>query len=120
MDEAADLLLLRATSVWAKAQLLYEGPTRIGMPEALELVSTVADRPDCHDGLIGLLSSPQQLVVGYALMALARMGSPALAELSDELCSRRENIGIQCGSFRSGMDLGGLARQYRKRARMKT
>jgi hypothetical protein len=117
MGEAADALLQRAASIWAKAQLLYEGPTRLGMPEALQLVEEIANVPDCHAGLVELLSSPQQLVVGYALMTLDRMGSPVLAELPDDLCGRRENISIQCGSFRTGMDLGGYARQVRKRAR---
>jgi hypothetical protein len=117
MNEDADALLRRAASVWAKSQLLHEEPTRAGIPLSLSLVDEIAEREDCHVGLVELLSSPHPLVVGYALAVLARKASPILAELSDELCNRRENLSIQCGSVRTSMDLGGLARQYRKRAR---
>jgi 2'-5' RNA ligase len=76
-----------------------------------------AQRPECHDGLLPLLSSPSQLVVAYVLQTLEMMGSPALAELSDEVLNRRQQGTIVSGSFKNSMDLGGLARQIRKRAR---
>jgi hypothetical protein len=64
-----------------------------------------------------LLSSPNQLLVAYALQTLELMGSPALADLPDELLERRQQVTLQSGSFRNSMDLGGLARQIRRRAR---
>ena len=110
-------LLERAALVWAKEQLLYDGPPRLGEGEALGLVHEIAKRPDCEEGLVALLASPKQLVVAYALMTLRCMGSQAVANLADDLLNRRENISVQSGSIRIGMDLGGLARQYRKEAR---
>jgi hypothetical protein len=80
-------------------------------------VEQIAQLPECHDGLLALLSSPNQLLVAYALQTLELMGSPALADLPDELLERRQQVTFQCGSFRNSMDLGGLARQIRKRAR---
>jgi hypothetical protein len=110
-------LLERAALTWAKAQVLYERPPRLGESKELQLVQENAKHPECEEGLIVMLASPNQLVVAYALMTLRWMRSPVLANLSDELLSRRENISVQCGSFRTKMDLGGLARQYRKEAR---
>jgi hypothetical protein len=117
MEEECAALPVRASAVWAKAQVVHEGPTRRGPTEPLVLLEEIAARPECHDGLQALLNDPRQLVVAYALVALRRMGSTALAELSDELFNRREQITLSCGSFRNSMDLGGLARQYRKEAR---
>jgi hypothetical protein len=112
-----DGLIAEAARVWAKAQIVYESPSWEGHPPGRALVERVAAVPECHDGLLGLLSSPDQLVVAYALEALELMGSPALADLSDELCNRRQQVTFQCGSFHNAMDLGGYARQIRKRAR---
>ena len=116
MDEGSAALLKRAVARWSKAQVVYEGPTRAGIPEPLLLVDEVAARPDCHDALLSLLSSQNQLVVAYVLLTLRRMGSAALAELPKGLLERREKITLDCGSFRNSMDLGGLARQFRKEA----
>ena len=57
------------------------------------------------------------MVAAYALKALELMSSPALAELPDELLERRQQVTLICGSFKNAMDLGGLARQIRKRMR---
>jgi hypothetical protein len=113
----AEALLADAARIWAKAQVVHEGPSWQGQPPARALVEQIAARPDCHDGLLALLGSPSQLVVAHALQALELLGSKALAALPDELCGRREQVTFQCGSFRTGMDLGGYARQIRKRAR---
>jgi hypothetical protein len=110
-------LLDEAARIWAKAQIVYESPSREGHPQARALVEQLAHLPECHDGQLALLSSPSQLVVAHALQTLELMGSRALAELPDELLGRREQVTFQCGSFRNSMDLGGLARQIRKRAR---
>jgi len=80
-------------------------------------VEQVATVPDCHAGLVALLTSPNHLIVAHALQALELMRSPELAELPGELCDRRQKVTFQCGSFRNLMDLGGYARQVRKRAR---
>ena len=113
----ASRLLDEATRVWAKAQVVYESLSCEGLPPARALVEQVARVPECHNGLLVLLSSPNQLVVAYALQTLELMGSPALAEIPSELLERRQHLTILCGSFRTLMDLGGLARQIRKRAR---
>lgn len=116
MAEAA-ALLAEAARVWAKAQVVREEPSWEGQPPARVLVEQAAADPACHAGLLALLSSPSQLVAAHALQALELAGSPALAVLPDELCDRREQVSFQWGSFRNTMDLGGYARQVRKRAR---
>src|SRR5262245_46825983 len=110
-------LLEEAAHVWAIAQVVYEEPSWEGQPVARALVERLAQRPDCHDGLVGLLSSPSQLVVAYALRTLQLMRSPELANLPDELLERRQQVTFSWGSIRTSMDLGGLARQLRKQAR---
>jgi len=110
-------LLDEAAQVWAKAQVVYESPSWDGHPPARVQVEQIARCPECHGGLIALLSSPCQLVVAYVLETLELMGSPALAELPDELLERRQQVTFVMGSFKNSMDLGGLARQLRKRAR---
>src|SRR5262245_28815537 len=110
-------LVEEAAQVWARAQVVYDAPSWEGEPPARAFVEQVATVPDCHDGLVAMLSSPNQLVVAHALQALELMRSPVLAELPDELRDRRQKVTFQCGSFRNSMDLGGYARQVRKRAR---
>lgn len=112
-----EALLAEANRVWAKAQLVSEEPSWEGEPAARALVERVATIPQCYDGLLTLLTSPSQLVVAHALQALNLMNSAVLAELPDALCGRREQVTFRCGSFRKSMDLGGFARQIRKRAR---
>src|SRR5262245_57240664 len=107
-DEAADRLE-RAVGLWRKAQVVHEGPTRLGFPEPLEAVLEIArGHPECHDGLVRLLAENNQLVVAYALLTLQMMGSHVLEELPEEVLGRREKITIDIGSFRNSMDLGGL------------
>lgn len=113
----ASRLLDEAVRVWAKAQVVYDSPSWKGHPPARALVEQVASVPECHDGLVALLSSSSQLVVAYTLRTLELMDSPALAALPDELLERRQQVTFLCGSFKNSMDLGGLARQIRKRAR---
>src|SRR5690242_8194117 len=95
----AEALLGEASLVWSEAQVVFDGPSWEGNPPARALVERVAAVPECHDGLLALLASPRQLVVAHALQALELMGSPALAELPDELCGRRQQVTVQCGSF---------------------
>jgi hypothetical protein len=110
-------LLATAVEEWAKAQVVFEAPSWQGYPPARSRVERLAELPDCHDGLLALLTDPRQLVVAYALQTLKLMGSPVLAALPDELCDRREQVPFAIGSFRNNMDLGGYARMLRKRAR---
>jgi hypothetical protein len=110
-------MLDKASRVWAKAQIVDESPSWEGQPPARALVEQLAQIPECHDGLLALLGSPSPLVVAYALQTLELMGSPALAELPDDLLERRQQVTFLCGTFKNSMDLGGLARQIRKRAR---
>jgi hypothetical protein len=116
MAEASPLLE-EAARVWAKAQIVYESPSWQGHPPARALVEQLARIPECHDGLLALVPSRHQLVVAYTLQTLEMMGSRALAELPQELLDRRQQVTFLCGSFKNSMDLGGLARQIRKRAR---
>ena len=111
-------ILDRAVGLWEKAQVLYATPTQSPeLPAPLAVAQRIAgEYPQFHDALVSLLSSPQQLVVAYALMTLRMMNSPILAEVSDELLNRREKVTIAAGCFVNSMDLGGLARQYRKEA----
>jgi hypothetical protein len=108
--------LEEAAQLWAKAQVVSEGPSRGGEPPARAFVERAAVAPGCHDGLVAPLSSPNQLVVAHALRASELMRSPALAEPPDEWCDRRQKVTSQRGSFRNSMGLGGYARQVRKRA----
>jgi hypothetical protein len=118
MSEEAAATLERAVGLWRKAQVVHEGPTRLGFPEPLEAVLEIAGgHPECHDGLVNLLSSDCQVVVAYALLTLQAMGSEVLKNLPQHLLERREKVTIDSGSFRNSMDLGGLARQIQKRAR---
>jgi len=120
MREEAAAKLERAVDLWRKAQVVHEGPSRLGFPEPLEAVFEVArDCPDCHDDLVRLLASESQLVVAYALLTLQMMGSGVLEDLPEDLLGRREKVTTDIGSFRSSMDLGGLARQVQKRARQR-
>jgi hypothetical protein len=118
-DEHANTLE-RAVALWRKAQVVHEGPTRLGFPEPLEAMLEIArGHTECHDRLVRLLSEDNQLVVAYALLTLQMMGSPVLENLPEELLERREKITIDIGSFRNSMDLGGLARQVQKRSRQR-
>jgi hypothetical protein len=109
-----------AADIWRKAQVVYEGPTRLGIPEPLEAVFDIASgHPNCVDELVNLLRSDSQLVIAYALLTLQAMGCGILENLPQELLDRREKVTIHTGSFQSSMDLGGLARQIQKRARQR-
>jgi hypothetical protein len=118
MGQATNLLD-EAARVWAKAQIVYESPSREGHPQARALAEEIAQLPECHEGLLAMLSSTNHLVVAYTLQTLEMMGSPALVDLPDELLDSKRNLTIQAGSFRNSMDLGGFARQIRKRAQEK-
>jgi hypothetical protein len=120
MSEEAAATLERAVGLWRKAQVVHAGPTLLGLPEPLGAVFKIAGGdPECHDGLVRLLSEGNQLVVAYALLTLQMMGSGVLENLPEELLGRREKVTIHTGSFRNSMDLGGLARQVQKRARQR-
>lgn len=114
---SASTFLEEAARAWAKAQLVHEAPSWDGEPASRRFVEQAASVPGCHDGLVSLLSSPNQVVVVHALQALELMGSQVLRDLPDELCNRRQNVTFQSGSFRTSMDLGGYARRVRERAR---
>jgi hypothetical protein len=120
VSDEASTILERAIGLWRTAQVVYAGPTRLGCAEPREAVFQVArDHPECHDGLVQLLFSDNQLVAPYALLTLQAMGSRMLEILPQELLERREKITIDIGSFRNSMDLGGLFRQVQKRAKQR-
>lgn len=118
-DEARDALEF-AVGLWRKAQVVHEGPTRLGFPEPLEAMLKIArDHPECHDGLVQLLSSENQFVDAYALLTLQMMESSVLENLPEDPLGRREKTTTDIGSFRNSTDLGGLAWQIQKRARQR-
>jgi hypothetical protein len=120
MSEDTSALIQRATDIWKKAQLVYQGPGRYGDPVPLQIAVEIAEKhPDCQDALIGLLDSECQLVAAYALLTLEMMGSDVLTDLPAGLLDRRQQITLHMGSVRNSMDLGGLARQVQKRARLR-
>jgi hypothetical protein len=115
---AAPALLDRAVALWRKAQVLHEVPSWKGQPEARALAERIAaSHAASESALAALLLDSNQLVVAYALLTLELMRSPVLRDLPSELLQRRSNITIVSGSVKTGMDLGGLARQIQKRAR---
>lgn len=118
-DESA-VIIGRATDLWSKAQVVYEGPGKVGFPGPLQISMEIAEKHlDCEDALVELLGSESQLVAAYALLTLERMNSDVVAELPTELLECRKQITLHMGSFRNSMDLGGLARQVQKRATQK-
>jgi hypothetical protein len=120
MDDESVPLIERAKAVWSKAQFVYNGPTRLGLPDALQVSLEIAqNHPECHDALLTLLLSESQLVAAYALLTLEAMGSDVVRSLPVELLDCRKQISLQTGSFRNSTDFGGLARQVQKRARQR-
>lgn len=120
MEGKSESPLERGKAVWKKAQVVYLGPTRLGIPEVLQLSLTIAENhPECHDGLVELLLSENQFVAANALLTLEAMGSEVVSSLPVELLDCRKQITLDSGSFRNSMDLGGLARQVQKRAGQK-
>jgi len=116
MDQDAGTILDRAVHSWEKAQVFHQGPTMGGVPKELELAQRIAaEYPQFHNNLTGLLASENRLVVAYALLTLRLIGSPVLANLPEDLLSRRGKI-IIGGCVVTSMDLAGLARQYQKEA----
>lgn len=76
----------------------------------------ISARPEnFHELLVAALCHPNQLVVAYCLLALDRMNSPVIESLPAEMLERREKITLLTGSFSTSMDLGGLARQLKKK-----
>jgi hypothetical protein len=102
----------QALSVWRKAQVV----TDAYRSDPIVCFDEVVAHPELyHDQLVAALNDQSQLVVAYCLLALEKMKSPALAALPDSLLARREKITIRFGSFSTSSDLGGLARQLKKK-----
>ena len=113
-----DEIISQARRVWAKSQVVYQEPSHQGKPEACYLMEQLVQcYPHCESKLVHLLGDVNQLVVAYALLTLEMLGSSVLCNLPPDLLDRRENLTLALGSFRIGMELGGLARQVQKRAR---
>jgi len=109
-------ILRKAAASWRSAQIVHQSPSWEGRPEARALAEEVALQRGLETPLWELLDDPNQLVVAYALIALELMGSDKLADLPETLLANRSNLTLQFGSIRNAMDLGGFARQVRKRA----
>jgi len=111
--------LQEAIAVWRRAQGLRLTATWRGEPRATAFVELFAEHPESEASLVALLSNENQLVVAHALVALEWMRSAALGNLPEELLGRHEKLTVFTGSFGATMELGGLARQIRKRHRSK-
>lgn len=112
-------VLRQAVAAWRRAQVVHQTPSWEGQPEARAAAEKIALHGRFESPLLGLLANSNQLVVAYALIALELMGSDRLASLPETLLANRSNLTLQFGSIRNAMDLGGFARQVRKRARVK-
>src|SRR5262245_49901614 len=85
-------LVQRAIPLWRKAQVLYQGLSWRGQPEALAIAEQIgAGHPECEPMLSALLLESNQLIVAYALLALELMQSSVLLNLPAELLQRRSN-----------------------------
>jgi hypothetical protein len=106
-----------AFALWRKAQVVHQAPSWDGKPEARALAEEIAaSHPECEAHLAAALTNESALVVAYALLSLELMNSRLLQSLPEALLQRRSNITLVTGSFKNGMDLGGLARQLQNRA----
>jgi len=102
---------------WRKAQVLYETPSWKGQPEARAIAEQIAgSHPECEPALASLIQDSSQLVAAYALLTLELMKSPVLQNIPPDVLQRRSKVTLVCGSVKTTMDLGGLARQIQKRA----
>jgi hypothetical protein len=94
-SKGADLITI-AVGLWRGAQVLYGTPAWEGRPEARAISEEIAERhPECEDDL----------------------KRKFVENLPAELLARKASITISEGSFRTKMDLGGLARQIQKQCR---
>jgi hypothetical protein len=113
-------LVQRAITLWRKAQVLYQGCSWEGQPEALAIAEQIAaGNPECEPLLSALLSDRNQLVVAYALLTLELMRSPVLLELPAELLERRSSVMLAFTGVMTTTNLGALARQIQKRAKQR-
>jgi hypothetical protein len=107
----------RAVAIWRNAQVLHESPAWQGQPAARAIAEELAsDWPEADSDLVGVLADDHAIVVGYALLTLELMNSATLHNLPAELLERRSKVTLVDGSFKTSMDLGGLARRVQKRA----
>ena len=105
-----------AIETWSKAEVVYQPSPRSATIEAVHLVNLISgEHPELEDNLIELTRHEHQLVSAYSLLTLEKMGSSSLADLDEAVLDRREKISLRQGSFANSMDLGGLARQIKKR-----
>jgi hypothetical protein len=110
-------LLQRAIASWRKAQVLYQGHSWQGQPEALAIAEQIAAcHPECEPMLADLLLDGSQLVVAYALLTLEFMRSPVLLNRPAELLQRRSQVTMAFSGVMTSTDLGALTRQVQKRA----
>jgi hypothetical protein len=115
-SQACDLFQ-RAIASWRKAQVLYQGRSWRGQPEALAIAEQIAAcHPECEPMLSDLLLDGSQLVVAYALLTLEFMQSSVLLKLPAELLQRHSHVTLSFSGIMTSTDLGALARQVQKRA----
>lgn len=112
---AMDNLVKQALVCWEKSQLVYLSPSFRSVPEERMWVEKLADDIDLEMDVLNLIDASNHIVIAYSLLTLERMQSDHLLEIVEKLSDRREKISLIKGSFATSMDLGGLARQIKKR-----
>lgn len=108
-------LMKNAEVIWAKAQVLYAGPSWKGSPDALAIQERILEEPKVyHDLLVKNLDHDNHLVIAYSLKTLEKMGSYYICKLPEKLLNSRNKITVREGSFSIVTDLGGIARNVQK------
>jgi hypothetical protein len=109
-----------AQKAWTSAQVLYRSPAWSGEPKARHVLEEITLSSEAESLFWTGLSSEFPLVVGYCLLGLELIGSTKLGILPAQLLDRRDKVTIREGSFSTSTDLGGLARQLKKKANLKS
>lgn len=110
-----DNLFERALALWPRAQVVFEGPSWEGKPEAAALTEAIAEHgSELEAQLIANVNHPNHLIAAYCLVTLERIKSNALRSLPAALLERTEKVTWRLGSFSQMTELGAYARHKRK------
>lgn len=105
----------RAVEVWAKAKVVFEGPSWENEPEPALLSEMLAARRDTYEAkVIQGVSHANHLVAAYCCLTLERMKSVALRKVPAEVLKRTDKLTWRLGSFSQATDLGAYAAHKQK------
>ncbi len=108
-------LFERAVDVWARAKVVFEGPSWENEPEASLLSEMMAARRDTYEAkVIGGVAHENHLVAAYCCLTLERMKSAALRTLPPAVLQRTDKLTWRLGSFSQNTDLGAYAAHKQK------